>query len=211
MTDKKEIAKALIEAQANMGFAEKNATNPHFRKSYADLASVMKACMPHLNNAGIAVVQTTGTDESGPYLETSLIHAESGQEISARTSLIIQRNDMQGYGSAITYARRYGLMGLAGISPDDDDGAAACAGPATGEVRQAKRADTFDFVKESERISSLIALCATIEDLKGLWQSEREIIAKIGNADKAAGEMLIAEKDARKAAIQQQPNTEPPF
>jgi hypothetical protein len=121
------IAKALAAAQMEMGKALKQSDNPHFRSKYADLGNVMDACMPALNKNGIAVVQTM-QDET---VITKLIH-ESGETLECPVPLLIGKRDMQGLGSAITYARRYGLMALAGIAPEDDDGnAAAAAGPKT--------------------------------------------------------------------------------
>lgn len=128
----KSIAVALAAAQATMGKALKSSSNPHFESKYADLSSVVDACMPSLNEHGIAVIQPTSDDENGRYVETILIHGESGEELRCRVPLIVSKNDMQGYGSAVTYARRYGLMSMAGIAPEDDDGnAAAKAAPAT--------------------------------------------------------------------------------
>lgn len=130
MTEIKSIASALAAAQMEMGKALKQANNPHFRSKYADLGNVMDACLPALNSNGIALIQPTGEDEHGRYVETMLIHGESGQSLSCRVPLIVAKNDMQGYGSAVTYARRYGLMAMAGIAPEDDDGnAAAKAAP----------------------------------------------------------------------------------
>ena len=129
-TEMKTIATSLAAAQMNMGKALKQSNNPHFRSKYADLGSVMDACLPALNEHGIAVIQPTGEDEQGRFVETILIHGESGEQLSCRVPLIVSKNDMQGYGSAVTYARRYGLMAMAGIAPEDDDGnAAAKAAP----------------------------------------------------------------------------------
>ena len=125
----KGIFHALAAAQAQMGKAVKDSTNPAFRSRYADLASVMDACLPALNANGVAVYQPTIDDDTGRFVETILAH-ESGETIRCRVPLIVQKNDMQGYGSAVTYARRYGLMCMAGIAPQDDDGnAAAKAAP----------------------------------------------------------------------------------
>lgn len=135
------IAKALATAQKNMGRALKDSTNPAFRSKYADLASVMDACMGALNEAGIAVIQPTGEDDRGRYVETTLIH-ESGENLSCRVPLILGKNDMQGYGSAVTYARRYGLMSMAGIAPEDDDGNAAVkAAPKAEKARPQEQAE----------------------------------------------------------------------
>lgn len=123
----KTIASALAAAQAEMGKALKQSSNPHFKSKYADLSSVMDACLPALNANGIAVVQTlTETEMGSRAMVTVLIH-ESGEKVECPIPLILGKNDMQGLGSAITYARRYGLMSLAGIAPEDDDGNAAVA------------------------------------------------------------------------------------
>ena len=78
------IAKALAAAQANMGKALKQANNPHFRSKYADLGNVMDACLPALNEAGIALIQPTGEDDHGRYVETVLIHGEAANSFRAR-------------------------------------------------------------------------------------------------------------------------------
>jgi len=118
--------KALNKAQKEMGKALKNATNPHFRSSYADLKSVIEAVVPAFLANGFAVTQPNGADEQGDYVETVLIH-ESGFSFESKVYLRLGKQDMQGYGSATTYARRYGLLGMAGIAPEDDDGNAAVA------------------------------------------------------------------------------------
>lgn len=129
------IATALAAAQMEMGKALKQSNNPHFRSKYADLGNVMDACLPALNKHGIAVIQPTGEGDHGRYVKTVLIHSETGDSLECEVPLILQKNDMQGYGSAVTYARRYGLMAMAGIAPEDDDGnAAAKAAPQTATV-----------------------------------------------------------------------------
>jgi hypothetical protein len=125
------IAEALAAAQMEMGKAVKDATNPHFKSKYADLGSVMEACLPALNKHGIAVIQPMMHGEHGRDMVTKFIH-QSGETLECPVPLIVGKNDMQGLGSAMTYARRYGLMALAGIAPEDDDGnAAAKAAPKT--------------------------------------------------------------------------------
>ena len=139
----KSIATALASAQINMGKALKQANNPHFRSKYADLGSVMDACLPALNERGIAVIQPTGEDDTGRFVETIMIHGESGEQLSCRVPLIVSKNDMQGYGSAVTYARRYGLMAMAGIAPEDDDGNAAAKAAPKQEPPKPISADQF--------------------------------------------------------------------
>lgn len=118
--------KALVSAQKAMGKVLKNASNPHLQKKYADLGSVLDACFPALHDNGFAIMQPCGKDQEGAFVETVLAH-ESGQSFASRVYLVIGKQDMQGVGSAITYARRYGLLGMAGLAPEDDDGEATKA------------------------------------------------------------------------------------
>lgn len=121
-----EIAGALAAAQAQMGAALKDSTNPHFKSRYADLASVVEATRPHLAAHEIAIVQMAETvKETGEVVVTTALLHKSGQIIAGRLSATCKDLSPQPVGSAITYLRRYGLMAIAGIAPDDDDGEAA--------------------------------------------------------------------------------------
>ena len=115
-TDK--IVPAFIAAEHEVGAVKKTATNPHFKSKYADLDAVMDACTEALKAHGLGVWQSA--TEDGSRMVTRLYH-ESGQWIEGYTPLIIGKNDMQGLGSAYTYARRYGLMAALGIAPEDDE------------------------------------------------------------------------------------------
>ena len=120
--------KALCKAQAAMPKAEKDSTNPHFDKKYESLAAVQDAALPHLHSNGFAVLHYTGKDDDGRYLETILLH-ESGHRFWCRIPLIVDKNSMQGFKSAVTYARRIGLGCLSGVAPEDDDGNLAVDNP----------------------------------------------------------------------------------
>lgn len=130
----KEIASALVKAQREFGPALKSSTNPHFRSRYADLSACVEAVIEGLNNNGIALIQETHDAEGGVAVETVFIH-ESGERLSAgRFSVPATKQDAQGYGSALTYARRYSLMAACGIAPEDDDGNAASRQPIKAKV-----------------------------------------------------------------------------
>lgn len=120
-TEFKQIAAALAKVQAALQPAEKNATNPHFDRTYADLGSIWNVCRKPLAENGIAIIQTVHHAGQGGFLETTLLHT-SGEWIASRVPLMLQRQDMQGLGSAITYARRYGLASAVGVAQEDDDG-----------------------------------------------------------------------------------------
>jgi hypothetical protein len=130
----KEISAALVKAQRAFGPALKSSTNPHFRSRYADLSACVEAVIEGLNNNGIALIQETHDAEGGVAVETVFIH-ESGERLSAgRFSVPAAKQDAQGYGSALTYARRYSLMAACGIAPEDDDGNAASRQPIKAKV-----------------------------------------------------------------------------
>lgn len=121
----KNIASALVKAQRAFGPALKSSTNPHFRSRYADLSACVEAVIGGLNENGIALLQQTHDCEHGVAVETIFLH-ESGEILSAgKFSVPASKQDAQGYGSALTYARRYSLMAACGIAPEDDDGNAA--------------------------------------------------------------------------------------
>lgn len=125
-----EIYKALAKAQSEMTVAQKDAQNPHFKSTYATLASTWDALRGPLTKNGLAVAQYGEMSEGKQILVTRLVHS-SGDFLESRIALITQKNDMQGLGSAWSYARRYGLQAIAGIAQDDDDGNAASDKPQT--------------------------------------------------------------------------------
>jgi ERF superfamily len=124
MNELNELAKALSIAQGQMGGAKKDSLNPFFKSRYADLASVWEACREPLSKNGLCIIQTTEFLADSFVLKTTLLHS-SGQNISGYYILKPVKDDPQGMGSAITYARRYALQSIIGICPEDDDGEAA--------------------------------------------------------------------------------------
>lgn len=126
----KNIAAALVKAQKGFAPALKTSTNPHFKSKYVSLDGCIEAVIDSLNSNGIALIQPTHECESGVTVETLFVH-ESGETMSGgKLHVPAAKNDPQGYGSALTYARRYSLMAACGIAPEDDDGNAASRKPA---------------------------------------------------------------------------------
>lgn len=122
----KEIAPALLKAQKGIKAALKDSTNPHFKSKYADLSSVIDAVKEHLNGQDITFLQGIVPAEHGVGVETMLLH-KSGEWLSSILEIPASKQDAQGYGSAITYGRRYGLQSMCGVPAEDDDGNAATA------------------------------------------------------------------------------------
>lgn len=115
----------MVKAQKEFGPALKSSTNPYFTSKYADLAACVEAVIDALNNNGIALIQKCHESDTGVNVETLLLH-ESGESLSCGVLHVpASKQDPQGYGSALTYARRYSLMAACGIAPEDDDGNAA--------------------------------------------------------------------------------------
>lgn len=121
----KEISAALVKAQTEFGPALKTHTNPAFRSKYANLSACVEAVVDALNNNSIFLMQPTHPCEDGVIVETVFIHASGEQISSGKLHVPATKHDAQGYGSALTYARRYSLMAACGIAPEDDDGNAA--------------------------------------------------------------------------------------
>lgn len=183
------IAKAFVAAQREFSPALKTSSNPHFRSKYADLSACVEAVIDALNNHGIALMQITHECESGVMVETVFLH-ESGETLSGgKLQVPAQKQDAQGYGSALTYARRYALMASCGIAPEDDDGNAAS--------RSVAPRARFN----SDETFNLIANATTVKALTNIYhQSEQmgatpEQMAKV--ADACAARKAILQREAQ--------------
>ena len=177
----KQIASALVKAQREFGPALKTSRNPHFKSKYADLSAVVEAVIDGLNNNGIALIQQTHECDSGVIVETLLIH-ESGEQISGgRLHVPASKQDAQGYGSALTYARRYSLMATTGIAPEDDDGNAA-----------SKKQDL-----NPEVIAQIILNTQSMDDLKSCYAKA----FKEFQGNQAALAVIEEAKNRRKAEL----------
>ena len=118
-----ELATALSKAQSEMTGAKKSSKG-HFSNNYSDLASVCAAISEPFANHELSYVQSPEFNDQYIQVVTRIMHS-SGQWIEGVVTLPPTKNDAQGYGSAITYGRRYGLQAMAGIPSVDDDGQAA--------------------------------------------------------------------------------------
>lgn len=117
----KELAGALSKAQAQMGFASKDSTNPHFNSRYADLASVRDAIRDPFAMNGLAATHVVMENGHGRILRTILMHT-SGEWLASDFPLLGDLTRPQVFGSLMTYAIRYSLAAIAGLAQDDDDG-----------------------------------------------------------------------------------------
>lgn len=115
------LVKALIQAQAGIKHAVKDAKNPHFRNDYATLESVIEAIKLPLLTQGLVILQTIEHTDTGTLMITTLAH-DSGEWVSSATPVYNEKGTAQGMGSGLTYARRYALAAMLMIGQTDDDG-----------------------------------------------------------------------------------------
>lgn len=174
---------AFIAAQAEFEQLKKETNNPFFRSKYADLASVIESVKGALKKHKIGMRQIiTETDSVGITSETvnkdgsitteqvgfvaveTILFCEDGSELrSGPLRLPSLKNDAQGLGSAITYARRYSLMAALGIAGEDDDGNAAST---SGKITK-KRYATKD-------LQTALTGASTVDALRAIWGSLEE-------------------------------------
>ena len=174
----KNIASAFVKAQKSFAPALKTNTNPHFKSRYVGLDGCIEAVIDALNNNGIALLQPTHESDSGVTVETLFVH-ESGETMSGgKLHVPAAKQDPQGYGSALTYARRYSLMAACGIAPEDDDGNAA-RGPDIAAILRS------------------IANAQSLELLRSNFEAAMQML------DKSQHPAIIKAKDARKEELQQ--------
>lgn len=188
MTTFSQIAAALVKAQKEFGPALKSSTNPHFRSRYADLAACVEAVVDALNNNGIALTQRLSPCNDGVIVETVFVH-ESGEVINCgQLHVPASKQDPQGYGSALTYARRYSLMAACGIAPEDDDGNA-------GSRRQSKPLpDITDHLSAIEATASSDELAVAFKAAIEACGEHQELQAKVIAAKKSRVERAKKEK-----------------
>lgn len=133
VAENKTFIEDFIGFQKAVGPILKDAQNPHFHSNYAKLEDVIEATYEHLHANNLAVMQVVTIKDAldiDPYmtLQTQLIHTSG---VSVLSDYILNPKDAtnpQQMGSAITYARRYALLSLLGLAPEDDDGNAASNG-----------------------------------------------------------------------------------
>lgn len=123
------IFAALAKAQSEIKNAVKDSTNPHYRATYADLASIKEACWEALTKNGICPVQMPVNGDGSNIGVVTVFGHSSGQWIESTIYVAPTKFDAQGVGSVITYLRRYALAAMAGVAPEDDDGNAAVGRP----------------------------------------------------------------------------------
>jgi hypothetical protein len=137
-----ELAKAMSEAQRNIKPAVKDGLNPHFRSKYTSISSVWESMREPMMSLGLTVWQDVTTQDKLVSVETRIVHS-SGQWVEfGPLTMPVSKPDAQGFGSGISYAKRYALCAAIGIvSSDEDDDASSAVDRSTGEVKPSRHQD----------------------------------------------------------------------
>lgn len=170
-----ELATALSKAQSQMVGAKKDSSNPYFKSTYADLSSVWDACRQPLTDNGLSVTQTSDILTEFPdyvVIFTQLNHS-SGQWIRSKLAMKPVKNDPQAIGSCITYARRYSLSAIVGISPEDDDGNAASSKNGNDSAKESSQQENVNiWINNINDIGN----DSTIKEYRSWWAENKEAI-----------------------------------
>ena len=181
----KNIAAAFVKAQRQFGPALKTSVNPHFKSKYADLANCIEAVIEALNANNIGLMQRTYECRDGVLVETVFIH-ESGEVMECgMLHLPASKLDAMGFGSCLTYARRYSLLAATGLAPEDDDGVAA-----------SRRTEIKSTVNENQ-ILDLLAAMDEVTTIKELQEAYKQAY-KATNGEQAWQTKVINKKDGKK-------------
>ena len=208
MTDiNDKLIEALIKAQSEMTFASKTGTNPHFKSGYAPLETVIDAVKNPLNDNGIFYLQKVYLAEGGQCVETEF-HGHSGVIKAGRVYVPADKQTPQGYGSALTYAKRYSLITACGLPSEDDDGNSAesnyKAKPKAkpkAEPKQNKQDDSEANVLY-EALSMGVSGSSSMESLKENWKANQDAIKKLENSNLDVYNKLIKLKDDKKKELE---------
>lgn len=215
----KELAAALAKAQPLIQGAKKDKNNPAFKSKYADLSSVTEAIDSAIPAHGLSYVQVSHDKENAASIETIVLHSSGEWMGCGIVSVPVTKHDAHGFGSALTYARRYSLSAAFGVVPEDDDGNAAAKnapnhaalrpGDGNGKIRPASGmfdsldVDAQNYCRDvARRVESLFKK----NDIAGAtdeWESEAAALMKVSEFAKA-GTWDLIDSTARTAIKKEQ-------
>jgi hypothetical protein len=132
-----ELYEAVLAVQDAAPKLPKDATNPHFKSNYTPLDTIVEKIGPLLVKHGLVWTTRPCLTEGQPGLHYSLTHAASGESLEGTMPLLLTKQDPQGMGSALTYARRYSICSVLNLVGDEDDDGSAGSRPAGPKYGQA--------------------------------------------------------------------------
>lgn len=204
------FAEAFVGLQSAIKPAVKDAENEAFKRGgkasrYADLTAVWEAIKVPLKDNGFAIIQMPQFEGETMFLETIILHC-SGEKMTGRYPLRPARPDPQGFGSAITYARRYALCAMLGVVADEDDDGNAASGvnskaaPASTPIPAPKRQyedEDGQMQNWIDQQKTYLTNCETLEDVQEWAEKREDAMKKLHSKSLASWGQLIAFKEAR--------------
>lgn len=171
-----ELHKAMAAAFPKIQGAVAQKTNPQFGSKYADLGCVIEAIKPALSENGLWFTQIIQNVPGCAAIETIIMHS-SGESLSCGVvSIPIGKPTAQGYGSALTYARRYSLSAAFGVAPEeDDDGNAASEVQKSGSYKVCAPPPALLTEKEVRDLSKKIVIAIQNDDELNSALNEEEV------------------------------------
>tara|TARA_B110000285_G_scaffold8816_1_gene8957 strand:+ start:98 stop:712 length:615 start_codon:yes stop_codon:yes gene_type:complete len=142
------IAKALLEFHKTNPHAYEDKRNPHFKNTYASLESVIKTVRT-ASQFGLTFTQEMDFEGDITFVRTVMMHSSGATRVSRTKIVSKDPNDPQKMGSAISYAKRYGLQSIFGLPSDDDDGEIA------NKVGQPSTDPLIEAIKNAQSINEL--------------------------------------------------------
>lgn len=199
------FAEAFCRLQAAIKPAIKDATNPAFRSKYADLSAVWEAVRGPLADNGFSVIQSTDFDDKDLWLKTTILHV-GGDKIEGRYPLRPTKPDPQGFGSALTYAKRYSLAAMLGVVADDDDDGNAASQPAPKPAQQAAQKGPYDDPDGQMQAwvdaqKAFLANCKTVAEVQDWEELRKDALDRLRRKNLAAWSDLAKAKESRIANI----------
>lgn len=188
-----ELAKALVIFQLKAKTIGYDADNPFFKSKYATLTALVKETKSELANAGLAISQLTEGDGG---ITTILMHT-SGEYISSTLTLKPAKDDPQGRGSAITYARRYAYASILGlVSDEDDDGNAATNHPEKVQAQKTSTAKPNEALTVKQIVINMAKELFKNQDEFKAWRIDNNLVEFLDKAsDFEIAKVLMALKE----------------
>lgn len=178
------LAKALLTFNVKVGKISKDASNPYFKSKYASLSNILEEIAMPLAESGLVFSQLPSGDNG---LTTILIHAESGEYLQSEYYMHPTKNDPQGTGSAISYARRYALTSILALNVEDDD-ANEAAGNNTSKTSAAPMPEKPWLDKNSKKydlvVEKLKAGTTTINQVSQFFKLNKDVRAAFAEIEK---------------------------
>ena len=154
-------------AKMNIGKVAKNATNPHFKKTYADINALLETVEPILHENGLVLLQPV----KDHIVFTQIVDVDSGDMVESWMQLP-DISDPQKLLGAITYFRRGTLQSLLALQSVDDDGNSA-----TTSVKAANPSLSEEQFKKA--LDAIAKGKYTVEQLKVSYSLTKEQEAKL--------------------------------